>query len=211
MSTRGFVGYRYKGQVHGWYNHSDSYCGWLGRQVVDHLYKLSQEQLKDFFLKRLTLVYDEEAYAGHKNLWDGEFDFSKDSVILKDAGEFYKDGLFCEYSYIFDLDSKQKRLLLFTGFGKKPAKGYEDWFYRADFYRADYNDKTYYVRYRGSLTGDTHPAIAYAKMAMKIDGMSKEKQKVIRKVLTCPCDEIPRYLAEEEGLANEVAAARLAA
>lgn len=129
MSTRGFVGYRHKGVVKGWYNHCDSYPRELGKNLLEKTFNLSQEQLRNFFLKRILWVGENDPQIiSRTDLWNQNWGKKTGKLRLVDAGEFYKDGVFCEYSYIFDLDAETPTLLLFTGFGRKPSKGYETWF-----------------------------------------------------------------------------------
>lgn len=150
MSTRGFVGYKHKGKIRGWYNHSDSYPSGLGVGILERVYNLYTWQvIRDFFLKKLVLIDEDEnqeAYFNHRSILEHDW-ASKKKITLADGGEFYKDGLFCEYAYIFDLDSDEKTLMLFAGFGKKASRGYKDWFYTN-------HDKTkYYVNLKGCITG----------------------------------------------------------
>ena len=138
MSTRGFVGYKLNGKIKGWYNHFDSYPDGLGTTLLEQVYcKYSWDEIKAFF-KRLKLVKQQGSggdpiYEAHKSVYDE--DWRTASVTLEDGSEFIRDGLFCEYSYVFDLDSLVKKLLLFKGFGKGPSKGYEDYFFQSEAHR----------------------------------------------------------------------------
>src|SRR5512136_3060625 len=101
MSTRGFVGYRHKGVIKGWYNHSDSYPRELGKNLLKKTLTLTQEQLRNFFLKRIIWV-EKQLTSQKIDLWNDNWGKKTGKHKVMDAGEFYKDGLFCEYSYIFD-------------------------------------------------------------------------------------------------------------
>ena len=141
MITRGFVGFKYnKKAPRGWYNHFDSYPSGLGSEIVDKLMKHTPKELLGFF-KRLKLVEQNEGggddfYKAHKTVF--ELDWSKDSAILQDGKDFYKDGIFCEWAYIFNFDNET--LEVYKGFGETPTKGLEKW-----KYSPDYGDRIYYV------------------------------------------------------------------
>jgi hypothetical protein len=156
---------------------------------------MSQDQLKDFFLKRLQLVTDESFYTKHHDVMN--HDWRKGSYTLQDGGDFYKDGLFCEYSYIFDLDAKEKTLLLFTGFGKKPSKGYADWFYQGEQEGTGAKGEKIYVHACKPLTGDyKNKNIALAWMTAR---MERDSEKLLRKVLTSQRKRLPLYAADIAG------------
>jgi hypothetical protein len=149
MSTRGFVGYMKGGRVRGFFNHWDSYCSGLGQDVIKVYNKYSWKQIKDFFLKNWEIITPEQfdfmiVHEKETNLKKSQYlkleygsktkyeyneraifemDWTKKIKWHEDDESFYKDAVFCEYSYIFDLDSPKKKLRVFTGFGKKPSKG----------------------------------------------------------------------------------------
>lgn len=209
MGTRGFVGYKHNGKIHGWYNHSDSYPSYLGKEIIEKTLNLSQDQIKDFFLNRITFVDNDdtkfrEEYQNHKSVW--EIDWTTDSTRLQDGGEFYKDGLFCEYSYIFDLDTKNKSLLLFKGFGKKPAKGYEDWFEES-------SDTKYYAVPCGTLKYKSSVEDTYAWMIAHIESKSSEEKertaaRTLKKILTTKREDLPTLMGEVSNLQAEYGQAK---
>ena len=176
MSTRGFVGYKLNGKIKGWYNHSDSYPDGLGLTLLEQVYcKYSWDEIKAFF-KRLKLVKQHKGggdsiYEAHKSVYDENWRTA--SVTLQDGSEFIKDGLFCEYGYVFDLDSLVKKLLLFEGFGKGPSKGYEDYFFQSKAYKVQKLDgkveevpaEKHYEVYKGMIRGELTLEAAQAKMA----------------------------------------------
>lgn len=131
MSTRGFVGYKKNKRIRGWYNHFDSYPTVLGEEVFEKCMLHDVETLKSFF-DRIEFVKEESAYDAHKHVF--EMDWSFDRPVLQDGGTFYKDGLFCEWSYIFDFDHRS--LKVYRGFGKYPDRGKKDWCYKS---RSDAN------------------------------------------------------------------------
>ena len=212
MSTRGFVGYKHNGKILGWYNSSDSYPGGLGKEIIEKTQNLSQDQIKDFFLNRVTFVEADdskfrEEYDNHKSVW--ELDWTTESTRLQDGGEFYKDGLFCEYSYIFDLDdTKKKSLLLFKGFGKKPAKGYEDWFEESS---AD--GTKFYVVPCGSLEYKPTIEETYAWLIVLVESKeSDEKErtaaKVLKKILTSKKENLPILIGDVANISAEYGEAK---
>ncbi len=122
MSTRGFVGYKQNKRIRGWYNHYDSYPTGLGEQVFEKCLIHHVEELKSFF-NRIEFVKEESAYDAHKQVFD--MDWAFDRPVLEDAGKFYKDALFCEWSYIFDFDHRS--LKVYKGGCKYPGWGIRSW------------------------------------------------------------------------------------
>lgn len=127
MSTRGFVGYKMNKRIRGWYNHFDSYPTGLGEQVFEKCLMHDVETLKRFF-STIEFVKEESAYDAHKSVMD--MDWSFDRAVLQDGGNFYKNALFCEWSYIFDFDHRS--LKIYKGFGKTPDRGRKDWCYKSN-------------------------------------------------------------------------------
>ena len=150
MSTRGFIGFKHnKKAPKGFYNHSDSYPSGLGEEIVSKAMEHDRDTLLAFF-KRIKFVDQNEGggdaiYEAHKSVMD--VDWTKDSITLQDGGDFYKDGLFCEWAYIFNFDNNT--LEVYKGFGEKPTKGLEKWCYKTEYDGRD--NKTYYVN-RVSVT-----------------------------------------------------------
>lgn len=181
MSTRGFIGFKKDGVVKGWYNHSDSYPDCLGYAILEEAFcKYDLDTLKEFFTKRLKLVKrngggGDPVYEAHKSVLS--LDWRTDSVELLDDSEFIKDGLYCEYAYVFNLDKPVKELLLFKGFGKGPSRGYEDWYYQTepstrrglDGEVQESPAEKLYQNYKGSLSGELILEKAKAKMMKALD------------------------------------------
>jgi hypothetical protein len=128
MSTRGFVGYKKNKKIKGWYNHFDSYPTGLGEEVFEKCLIHNVEELKSFF-DRIEFVKDEGAYQAHKGIF--EMDWQFDRPVMQDGGDFYKNGLFCEWGYIFDFDHRS--LKVYRGFGETPDRGKKDWYHRGGF------------------------------------------------------------------------------
>lgn len=194
MSTRGFVGYKHNGQIHGFYNHCDSYPSCLGREVVKKYCSMTWDQIKDFFLHKLILIPEKKVPNPNPRAAFKEWD--KKMIVLRED-EFIKDGLFCEYAYVFDLDAKKKRLMLFKGFGKKPSKGYEDYFY-------ENHEEKFYTRYKGSLRGELYQRLGEAKMKILFRETGWKKMK---EALKTPLEQLPTMINDPN--AGKVAAARL--
>lgn len=197
MSTRGFIGYKHNNEIHGWYNHSDSYPSYLGEEILKNVYcKYTWKQIKDFFLNKLKLINQEGSdgsdpvYAAHKNILEQDWT-EKGPFNLEDGLEFYKDGLFCEYSYIFDLDSKKKKLMFFKGFGKRPCKNYEDWFYTSD------NSEKFYITPKGTLTGE-HTIL---EARIKMYGIYKFPK--FKKLFRMPDTDIPLLINRVDDFINK--------
>ena len=192
MGTRGFVGFKQKGIIKGWYNHFDSYPSGLGEEVVEKFCEYSKETLINFLTKKLTLTKEEDDYSNHKGVM--KLDWGKDEKNLKDGSDFIKDGLFCEYSYVFDLDSKRKKLLLFKGFGKKPSKGYEDYYYESSPNCCMGNEK-HYTTYKGSISDDNLTK-AIVKMYILYN---EDESKILKKIKKTTKDELPLLLPDTDG------------
>ncbi len=122
MSTRGFVGYKQNKRIKGWYNHYDSYPTGLGEMVFEKCLIHHVEELKSFF-NRIEFVKEESAYDAHKQVFDMDWGF--DRAVLQDGGKFYKDALFCEWSYLFDFDHRS--LKVYKGGCGAPGRGIKDW------------------------------------------------------------------------------------
>jgi hypothetical protein len=138
MGTRGYIGYKHNKQApKGWYQHMDSYPSELGKDVLTKANNLTGKELLAFF-KRIKWVKEEEnrdAYDNHKSIFEENWHTFK--PVLVSGGEFYKDGLFCEYAYIFNFDNDT--LEFYTGFGTEPTTGLEKWVYES-------NGTKYYVK-----------------------------------------------------------------
>ena len=214
MSTRGFIGYKHNGVIKGYYNHHDSYPEGLGSTLIKEVYcKYTWPEIKDFFLHRLNLLNEEkwEEYkrvsadnGGVKKPKLDTTDLKTTCITVKDESEFLKDGLFCEYSYVFDLDSKRKKLMCFKGFGEKPSKGYEHLYYESNQKDRLYNN------YMGCIYGELHPIIAYGKMivAFKKDDEKEGVEpvwKTVRRMLKAPQEDLPLYLNHPYEIVCEIA------
>ena len=203
------------GKVRGWFNHYDSYAGGMGKNVISVYQKYTQAQIRAFFLKNLTLIDagDFDAMTAHEKIVNKkkspylhlqhgsktEYEYNERAIYgadwtrpwtwHEDKENFYKDAIFCEYSYIFDLDSKEKRLLVFTGFGKKPSKGYEDWRVESSNSPGPGLKHYVYMQYCGSLKGpypdETYPYILLEAMT---------QYPLLKKVLTCPPKTVLTYV-----------------
>ncbi len=160
MGTRGFVGFKKDGEIKGWYNHYDSYPSYMGRLVVEQLSSMTPEKRIHFFENVLKIhpVDDKDSYyANHKKVMDHPWN-EMESFDLQSGDQFYKDGLFCEYAYIYNLNTHE--LELYSGFCKSAdVKEREDWF-------SESSGKRYYVNSVGSLPMDllTDPEAAILKM-----------------------------------------------
>jgi len=132
MGTRGFVGFKKDGEIKGWYNHYDSYPEHLGRVVIEQLHSMTPEKRIEFFGKVVNIHEPDEKDSFYQNHKKMSYDTDKnpwnaiEKIDLQSGGTFYKDGLFCEYAYIYNLDTQL--LECYKGFGEIPDEGHEDWF-----------------------------------------------------------------------------------
>jgi hypothetical protein len=187
MSTRGYFGYKYEGKIRGIYNHSDSYVSGLGVSVLTKYMTHTQEELKDFLLNRF-LGGDSPI-----DFWNTNWNTCHNLCIKEDGKEFYKNGLFCEYSYIFDLDAPVKTLLLFNGFGDRPSKGYENWCYQGIDGEKFYVHPGWY-----NLTGD-YKNVSEASNLMYISlEASEEDVKTIEEISKGKYEDLPMLINKIE-------------
>jgi len=147
MGTRGAYGLHYKGQDKIVYNHSDSYPGGLGEDILKFasLHKDNSGELEAFF-ERILLVNDklkptleqkeelkeftdlgvgsgsdDDWYNLTRNLQgDLKSLFAMKQAYMIDNKEFLEDSLFCEWGYVINLDSR--KLEIYRGFQKKKPK-----------------------------------------------------------------------------------------
>ncbi len=160
MGTRGFVGFKKDGEIKGWYNHYDSYPEHLGRLVVDKLSSMTPEKRIHFFENVLKIhpVDDKDSYyANHRKIMEHSW-AHVESFDLQSGGDFYKDGLFCEYAYIYNLNTHE--LELYKGFGTVADNTErKDWF-------SESMGKRYYVNCMGAIpmVGEVDPEAATLKM-----------------------------------------------
>lgn len=92
-------------------------------------------------------------------------DWGFDRPVMLDGGKFYKDGLFCEWSYIFDFDHRS--LKVYKGCGHAPDAGKRDWCYKS---QAD--GKVFYVNmvadYDFELLSKTDPVTLAKRLEEQI-------------------------------------------
>ena len=174
MSTRGFVGYKKNKRIKGWYNHFDSYPTGLGEEVFEKCVLHNVEELKSFF-DRIEFVKD-EGYENHKSIF--EMDWSFDRPVMEDGGNFYKDGLFCEWSYIFDFDHRS--LKVYRGFGKVPDRGRKDWCYRGKG-----SGETFYVNMVADYDFEMLRLCVPDKLAKDLEESIKAKEEMVMEPSTC--------------------------
>ena len=146
MGTRGCVAFQHEGEIVGWYNHFDSYPDGLGADVLDKIKQHDNETL----LKALQSINfinqnDDDAedfYENHKVIfemdWVKELIGSYKQFTLQDGTSFLKDGLFCEWAYIFNFD--EGTLEVRSGFARFPDEKHPDW-----FYEPNYDSETFYT------------------------------------------------------------------
>lgn len=158
MSTRGFVGFIPNTKIYGWFNHYDSYPRSLGQKVLKKFCSLTQKQLRHFFLQVVRLG-NQSDIEGH-NIFLLDWTRRGERANIKNSSEFIKDGLFCEYSYVFDLSGPQKSLMLFKGFGKEPTPGYENLFIKYTHAGPFYN------RFVGRIPESMEPENAFVLMSL---------------------------------------------
>ena len=142
MGTRGLWGFRYNGQDKLTYNHFDSYPSNLGKTLIDFVKKSSVEEMKNIFnyiklvnekivpteneVKECIRFKTVDLGVGNQNYKDwycllrnsqGNPNYYRDGLkYMIDSSKFIKDSLFCEYTYIINLDNEC--LEFYNGFQK---------------------------------------------------------------------------------------------
>jgi hypothetical protein len=141
MSTRGFVGFVIDGTEKITYNHSDSYPGWLGVNVLSWLREADTAEAAD--QARALRVVDPESTPTDKDIerlrgcadlnvgrqtldsWyvllrhnQGNPGAMLQAGVVEDASDFPTDSLFAEYGYVVDFDARL--LEAYAGFQKLP-------------------------------------------------------------------------------------------
>ena len=130
MSTRGCFGVRVDEVDHLMYNHSDSYLGWLGVELVR---QIRTADLKEWKRKARELKgIDDEGAAPtpeeierlHEIVWpadhgiggkryelyrpmQGNLGMMLNTGFYLRANEFMRDSLFCEWAYVVNLDTQK--------------------------------------------------------------------------------------------------------
>ena len=161
MSTRGLFGLRKDRKEKAVYNHFDSYPEGLGKNYLTFV-KLNQEQLPIFYDKVKCIDKSKEAtpeeiayckemgwdnpyissrpekdwdsllyYSSKLTEWQKCLDLGK-NLFIENQIDFIKDSLFCEYAYIYDIDTRhfqvyfgfQKEPDIISRYGTEPLHGY---------------------------------------------------------------------------------------
>ena len=140
MSTRGAIGFHLKNKDYLTYNHSDSYPGGVGIDVLNEVCSIKNWNPVKTFVSHLTLV-DENEKPSQKEL-NFYADYASTDISIRnretwysllrecqgilmhymtgniqhmiDSNNFIKDSLFCEWAYIINLDSME--LEIWKGF-----------------------------------------------------------------------------------------------
>jgi hypothetical protein len=145
MSTRGAWGFIYKGKEYITYNHSDSYPEGIGRQLISHYHSLGARKIKTL-IKKIKLINEDHKFAtseikelkpyadlsvGDQTLesaycllreTQGNMIATLESGYMIESSSFLQDSLFCEWAYIFNLDTEM--LEVYQGFQDEPhSKG----------------------------------------------------------------------------------------
>lgn len=131
MSTRGLYGFRINGVDKLTYNHCNSHPKYLGNEIIKFIKETSIDEMKEI-AKKIILVdrnglvssEDKQPYLdiygeaksnkGYDDWYDllrniqGDLFFYKYQAVkhMCDDRQFIKEGLFCEYAYIINIDNK---------------------------------------------------------------------------------------------------------
>lgn len=132
MSTRGAIGFHSNGVDKVTYNHYDSYPTVLGKSIMSELNKAKMcvKAMRVMFDKfSMVEEEDEDKNSGNMTL----LPYLTESFSMWDCGNFLKDSLFCEWTYIANLDDEV--LEIYEGYVKESgALGRYASFKRDDYY-----------------------------------------------------------------------------
>ena len=140
MSTRGFIGFVADGKTFVTYNHSDSYPGWLGHNMLSWLreadldeaarqaaqLRLAKEEPTEADVERLAPFYNANVGGrSEKPTWyqllretQGRPADILTAGVIEDASSFPADSLFAEYGYVADFDTRTFEA--YVGFQHEP-------------------------------------------------------------------------------------------
>lgn len=140
MGTRGACGFHKNGKDKVTYNHYDSYPDYLGSNIIDFICSTTDEQLHDIYDKIILVEedskptkeqieeckkwYDDNVNNGSEENWycllrnaQGNLEaYNDDLKYMIEYSGFLKNGLFCEYGYVINLDTM--KLEYYVGGGK---------------------------------------------------------------------------------------------
>lgn len=111
MSTRGAFGFRHNNTDKICFNSMDSDLWGLGSNAIDAILTHSNESLKTHYYK---ISFDKSS-----SIFEGDNIFFQETY--KDASEFIKEGLHCEWAYILNLDTQ--KLEIYSGFHAPAGQG----------------------------------------------------------------------------------------
>lgn len=117
MSTRGTFGFKRtadelnRDDIFVVYNGSDSYYSGLGAEMLQMYLSLSKEQLINIFNninwvnQRLEVDDYDYLYYQYDSILSHVFNPDREKITLYNDKEFFDHGLFCEYSYLYNLET----------------------------------------------------------------------------------------------------------
>lgn len=141
MGTRGMYGFYKNGVTKATYNHSDSYPNWLGKFIVKFITETTIEEMNDIFDRIVMVNGDSKPTVDQINeciqfftadvgsdliddwynllrLAQGDLTLYKQGLkYMIDNSDFILDSLFCEWTYIINLD--ENVLEIYKGFQKE--------------------------------------------------------------------------------------------
>jgi len=144
MGTRGLCGFRYKEKDYLTYNHFDSYPDGLGLNILNEIRAMDFEKLKarvskiEFVDTAVKPTFEEQLNIP-KEFWDltvskgiaedwycllrksqGTIEpyYNGTLKYMIDSASFIKDGLYCEWAYVVNLDTM--KFEVWRGFQEKP-------------------------------------------------------------------------------------------
>lgn len=124
MGTRGLVGYRKGNEIKAFCIENDSQYGGVGIKVLKKFQHYHQQEINDFFLHNVNFVENKEGQLvdSDKDVWRA--DWRERKLTLVNFADFLSNGLFCEYAYLFNLDSDT--LELYRGGFEMPQARYKE-------------------------------------------------------------------------------------
>ena len=146
MGTRGLFGFRKNGKDKAMYNHYDSYPDWLGKEFLKFIL-LNKTKLSGLYDRMIDVngtkpTKEQQKYCSEMGWYNGSVSTGRKDdwycllhglqsldqwqkatdtegdVFFENQISFIKDSLYCEYAYIYDIDTNN--LELYVGFQKEP-------------------------------------------------------------------------------------------
>ena len=114
MGTRGLAGFRLNNKDYLFYNHLDSYPKGLGIEFLNFVKNMNSEKIRTMLTKAEIVENSNKGISSYDDFLEAYSNYKEKKLKLHLKNGFIKDSLFCEWAYIYDIDTKE--LEIYTGF-----------------------------------------------------------------------------------------------